>query len=761
MFQKINNAKQASKTELKKAQMIFQLSNKEISKFKWHTMETNEVFMEKGTHEFKIKYSTGYDYNYYEIYSGTDMNVNGKKGVIYKAGRLSATKDRNENTAYATETIKCSLPQDADSLRIKIVYQNSMDIYDVFIRAQHDLDKIWYFIFMAVILIMLYYLTMVKYAGKENKSTRIVIWVLVWLCVYVSIPLMNSFMLITDDLTYHLTRVSGIYESIRDGQFPVFVNQKQMFKYGYASSIMYPHLFLFIPVILRFLGMSLLNAYKVFLCMINTAGVLIAYYSFKKIFSSRRTTLVSSSAFILSLYFILNQYHRGALGEAIAMIFLPLLFLGLYEVYFRDFHKWPILVIAVTGILESHVISVFIYGCIALVALVAAFPHMIKKHELLKRIGALFKAAAVALCLNAFFLIPFITYYREPLNATTNTFADGISEFMNSAVYVSQMFLSVFSDASVTKLIGNVGIGSTANEMPLSVGFASLIIMAAFASVYVSKKEELSKKGKNKTILNIGLVSFTASLILLYMASNQFPWMTVLKLPIIKNFVSIQFLCRLLAPATLFLAVLAGCVTELTVGLGWPVFAAERRNLVSKLFCAVMIGLMSLNSFVLIQKSSNLDTFASKVDINSQNFTDDLYLYYGTSADEINARGEYITSSVNNVKIYNCRRKGLTITFDYTLPHNVTRASFTLPLNYYYNYYASVNGEKVEAYGNAEHFVQIDVDSNSGTATVYYRAPALFILGYFISGMSLAIVILGIVLKRILQKRKPSLSNKR
>ena len=53
----------------------------------------------------------------------------------------------------------------------------------------------------------------------------------------------------------------------------------------------------------------------------------------------------------------MNLYTRATLGESLAMIFFPMVLLGLYEVLRRDEKRWPLLALGMTGVCMSHLLS--------------------------------------------------------------------------------------------------------------------------------------------------------------------------------------------------------------------------------------------------------------------------------------------------------------------------------------------------------------------------------------------------------------------
>ena len=62
------------------------------------------------------------------------------------------------------------------------------------------------------------------------------------------------------DWSFHLSRIEGIANGLREGQFPVRVYSMAKDGYGYAPSLFYGELLLYFPAVLRLLGMSVQGA---------------------------------------------------------------------------------------------------------------------------------------------------------------------------------------------------------------------------------------------------------------------------------------------------------------------------------------------------------------------------------------------------------------------------------------------------------------------------------------------------------------------
>lgn len=119
----------------------------------------------------------------------------------------------------------------------------------------------------------------------------------------------------------------------------------------YAETFLYPF-----ALLIR-MGMSPLGCYKLLFLCVNFATAGVSYYAFSRLCRSRRLGVITSFFYMLASYRLLNLYTRAALGEVLAAIFLPLLILGMYQLFYGDSRRWITAVIAFTGLFQSHMIS--------------------------------------------------------------------------------------------------------------------------------------------------------------------------------------------------------------------------------------------------------------------------------------------------------------------------------------------------------------------------------------------------------------------
>lgn len=135
------------------------------------------------------------------------------------------------------------------------------------------------------------------------------------------------------DIRFHLMRIEALKDGLLSGAFPVKIQPTWLNGNGYPVSILYPDLFLYIPALLRLLGLSLQTVYKIYIMLINGVTIGFSYWSFRRMSGRRALGLLGSFIYTLSIYRLTNIYTRAAVGEYTAMAFLPLVLYAMWRIY--------------------------------------------------------------------------------------------------------------------------------------------------------------------------------------------------------------------------------------------------------------------------------------------------------------------------------------------------------------------------------------------------------------------------------------------
>lgn len=555
-------------------------------------------------------------------------------------------------------------------------------------------------------------------------------WLLVGMGVLVSIPLFSDFLYLGDDTAFHLARFEGLYQSLRAGEFPVRINVVQNSGFGDISASMYPSFFLMPFVALRFLRVSLMLCFKTLFVVINIATALVSYYSFRKIFNSHKMAMWGCILYTFSAYRLINVYLRCAVGEALAMVFFPLLLWGTYEVLWRDRKKWYVLALGMTCMLQSHVLSTEICALFMVVELIIWLIYGSKK-EMMGRFVQGLKAIGLTILLNASFLVPFVFY--STLDLQCFHIANTIRKYPS---YFSQMF-AIFMPA-----VGDSTLpGSTKGEMPLSVGFILLAGAILFCVNQAGKREVDSRMGKlGRRCLSYGIMA-------LVLSSWLFPWSKLVEKEWFEQISSpLQFSWRFLGIASLFLCVVTVIAIESTT--------EKMRNYVKIMAMVLVICGTGYYFDMLCQQRA---TLSDKMEVESINTSDSMYMYY--ISDEFEqwslslSRKEAAVgcSNMTNVTVSDYVKRGTNISVTVSNPTNA-KELLVFPLCYYPGYVIRVDGEPVETKicEVPVQMVACDLPEQTSHITVTYEGLWFFKAGDAVTVLTVA----GLVVVTLWKRRK-------
>lgn len=521
--------------------------------------------------------------------------------------------------------------------------------------------------------------------SEKSKNILIKIIIFLGLAILISIPYINTKSIFAHDISYHLNRIVSISEELKMGNIPVLLHSNLKDGFGYANSLFYPEIFLYFPAVLCILGMNVFASYKIFIFFVNLATILIAYYSANVIFKNKKTVLITTLLYTTAFYRVSDMYIRGAIGEVLALTFLPLILSGLYEIIFGDNKKWWIICFGLFGVINSHMLTfAMVVGLIILICLFNIV-RIFKE----KRFKNLCLAGVVSILLSLSFALPYLE------QATSNKY--NVNEYTNIVIQetgesIEEMINITFNSKDAYKSVGII------------------IIASALTSLFVWKKENQNYFAKQLLIIGI---------ILLIFSSNKMPWNSLCAK--IHAVSTIQFVYRLNIITTPILAFIGG------YGI-YNLF--ENKN-------KVLIVVSSL--IVLIQYFIMIFT----LDINETNFSPDEafnlsptgnseYLPLGTKFED------KLVRNIASDKGIEFKRTGSKIEFYYNDTENPM--VIHIPLVYYKGYKAYIeeeNGNKTELFiSQNEHSKNIHLNSDkiiTGKVTVEYKMTIIQKFSYLVT----------------------------
>ena len=556
---------------------------------------------------------------------------------------------------------------------------------------------------------------------SEHQRKVLTSFALIGVIVISCIPLLSRTLLWGADLQFHLFRIEGITQGLKDGQFPVRMQSTQVAGYGYPVSVMYGDALLYIPAILRLMGVPLVMAYCTFAIAVNVVTVLSTYAVFRRIFQSRQIGILSAALWTLSTYRLDDVYSRGAVGEYIALLFLPLLLLGVFSIVFpkrqgASKHGGLICAIAAAGIITSHVISVEL-TIIALIPVL--FWAILRCWRSLLFWKQLAIACVMSVGLSFFFLVPLLDYSSQGnLQVYNQTLQSQVELLSRKAIELGQLLTLFLPLDQMTE--GHAFQG----DIPYSVGWALIMCALLLPLIYLCEK---GKRGKLRAgISGAGIAAGLGALLCLFMATTLFPWSSERFASCFKFLYSIQFPTRLLAFGC-FLLVVVGAL-----GLQKLQRSAQFGNISIALFVVIfslacLEGGVTTSTFMYNAKAEA--SFSSLLETSS-GVSGGEYLIQGTDLNQVFPDGYKAgqPDSTSGIHVSDYQKQGTSVTLSVNAD---SQGTVTLPLFAYSNYQLSAtpaNGAvRLGTTGGSTNLLTISVPNGfSGEIHVQYRVPVLW-----------------------------------
>jgi len=448
------------------------------------------------------------------------------------------------------------LREDAEDLKVEILYtgNGSLRVTDfkvVHTRQEYSMGLFFVVLFSLPVDIIFWFLA----RGKERRpgeAERKVLFGLSAIFLLSCANLLTDYFHMGDDVYFHLNRIEGIAREWMLGHFPARLESYCMFGMGYPMSIMYPEVFLWPAALLRVMGFDLSFCLKADIAFVNLLTVLLSYFSFKNIFRSRRIGLWGSAVYTLSLYRLYNIYDRAAVGEFMAMTFLPLICWGLTRAFSEkeeeagDKKTVFLLAFGYMGVLYSHVLSLEFVTAFTIILCLLCFKRFFRKSTFF----AFVKAALLAVGLSLWFLIPFLDF---SLGANLNVFDTG-NPIQILGLYPTQLFwfFPFMGKSSYMYVSGMQYVRAYGMGLGLAVVFFCFPYLRA-QGIGGRKMREFREYPEVRAAAAMGILA-------MFMSLNIFPWDALggLSEGLRKVVYSIQFPYRFLVMVTISLTFL-GC----------------------------------------------------------------------------------------------------------------------------------------------------------------------------------------------------------
>ena len=355
---------------------------------------------------------------------------------------------------------------------------------------------------------------------KKKKYTNQTIILISFLISMVSILPMFFFRdkLYGDDIVFHINRLLSL-----DTVWKSPINFTTNGGTGQLINTFYPRLTYYPIFIIYKLTQSVFVAWMSFQFLVRFVTCLLSFYGLRLLKYSDKQVMIFSTFYLFSGYFLHNSYYRAAVGETLAMIFLPLVFVGVRLITFGDYKKWWILTLGMLGLVYSHVLSVLLASVGIFFAVVTSFWIWDNKKE---RVLGFLKATLVTLSMSLAFFVPMIEQFKYVTLRTT---------------FKPLLSKTALSLADNWELILKSDLRTPSVNLLYLLG---LLLSLIFAKRFVKDKE--------------ARIYLFISFVLAFLTLNSFPWQFLQASPVSN----LQFPWRLWSFALLFFSLALANILE-------------------------------------------------------------------------------------------------------------------------------------------------------------------------------------------------------
>ncbi len=538
------------------------------------------------------------------------------------------------------------------------------------------------------------------------RSIYIALLFLIATIVMVHPLLETQRILATSDWSFHASRVEQIYDNLRQGKMFTFVATTTFQHTGAGSFLFYPTLFIYPWAILRFY-FNPITSFYIWYGIVTFFTYAISYLCMFSFSKSRIRSIIFSFIYVLAPY---RLYLGGfVFGEFTAVTFIPIAFLGFYEIVCRDSKRWYVLSIGMSLLILSHVLSVLLT--------VEVFTFLFIILIFTRRLTFLqIKAFAFSAILTLVLSLPVLVSFA--------------TDFIGHNIYSAYKGIGILID------------GNTMIQDSLSNTAGSDIGLLLLATVFVGWAK--TKKG------TIERYSYWMGLLLIIISTSIFPWEMIS-----KSFLgTVQLPWRYLSYAILFLGIIASNII-LAIYNSWNTKG-------SFVWFSLLIAIIGMYSYFgsisgTVEKIKNYDEsmvlkpavqgnivkeIPQPVQLNVKNYkyqfgykaaygeTD----YYTKKAQDNSA---YTESIINNTIIINSKKsKAVPIAGPNYLTFNLSldrESKVDLPVVVYEHTYVYINHKKVSFSQSKRGTVQLKIDKGKNVVTVGYAPSKLYFYALFIS----------------------------
>lgn len=556
------------------------------------------------------------------------------------------------------------------------------------------------------------------------KNKKVLSYLIICLItIFACIPLFSKYMNIShDDGIQHICRIIGTNDALIEGNlFPVILSDFCN-GFGYSWSIFYSPLTAYLPLIFKLFTTSFTLCLKLFIFVTMLLSGIFMYKLVYKISNSYKAGLISAIIYIIAPYHLTDLYNRIAVAELASFVFLPITFLGIYNL-FNGSKKTYYIAIGAIGLILSHNVITVYTAIFSLIYLLTNYKKL-KNKNIIRTI--IINVLIILLC-TSFYWIPLLEHFF----ATTyevfipNRMYD-LDTIKESKLFIAELFL--------TKPWGdNFHIG-----IPILLG-----VILAF-----KYKDNIEMKYKKD--VSIFLIFGLASII---MTLRIFPFEYLPRI-----FRMLQFTWRMMMFASFFLSIVSGITIAMLLNKN-----TDRNKtilIISALLIYLTVLVITTVDMVDIPfeekeylEPVNLNMIAGKVHPGCATFEYLPQKAY-SNINYIKKRANIAIILEGTANILNENKNGTKMTFELTDVKD--KVKIELPYIYYLGYTAKItdndnNTANIEIKESDNGFCMIEVSNlENGIISIKYEGTNLMKISYGLTIIGI-IAIVYVIMKNKIQ----------
>ena len=589
-----------------------------------------------------------------------------------------------------------TLDNAAQGVDIVVMFEDGtrIDVADMRLYSPLYRDHAFTFALIAIVLCALYTALRRGWLTPARRGKLILIGLAVLIA---SGPALKDTVCIGHDTTFHLVRLCNLADGLAAGQLPVRIGGFSYNGYGAITSVFYPDLFLYPFALMLLAGASIEYVMSVLTIAASVLAGATMYACAKRIYGGEWAATCASVLYVGASYRVANIMVRCAVGESLAMGFLPLFVLGLWEVLFGDKRRWRMLAFSAFAVFMCHMISTLLCATLALGLGAVCLPRILRE----KRLGAAFKAIGATALLSLFFLIPLGMYSMQGINADSiDTY-----ELANTAMAPTQLFLQGAGDLPADPW------DRTLSGYPVELGLPLIIGSALLLYVFVTGE------GRREKPLRFAMLFLAIGWLAALMMTTMFPWQYVTLVTGIYD--RMQFAWRFASPACMLLS--------LACGYGYVQFFGGhgRQTVAAVLAFALVMVMPTVNAHA----RSNI-----YVEFGEQAETNLSYAEYNLPGSDVTKTTDHSVHAQDGVTFEHDVKDGTRITMDVSAQQEGT---VSLPLFGFDGYVAELNGERLETGLGENNRLTVTIpEGSSGTLRVWFAGKAIWRVGDAVSALT-------------------------